>query len=136
MADDLINLVEFAQGLDDPVASAMIEQYAASSDVLQTLSFKNVSQGVNRFDRETAEPQVGFRALNSEPEISHGSEETFQDIVAPISGLIEFDRIKLKRYGERKRITYMKGQMKNGARVWTDTSSTVTTSPIRKNGTA
>lgn len=121
MADDLINLVEFAQGLDDAVASAMIEQFAVSSDVLQTISFKNVTQGVNRFDRETAEPQVGFRALNSEPEISHGSEETFQDIVAPISGLIEFDRIKLKRFGERKRVTYMKGQMKNGARVWTDT---------------
>lgn len=121
MADALINLVEFAKGLSDPTASAMIEQFASSSDVLQTIPFKTVSQGVNRFDRETAEPAVAFRALNSEPEISYGDEETFQDIVAPISGLIEFDRIKLKRYGERKRMTYMKGQMKNGARVWTDT---------------
>lgn len=121
MADALINLVEFAKGHEDPVASGMIEQFAVSSDVLQTISFKNVTQGVNRFDRETAEPAVNFRALNAEPEISYGDEETFQDICAPISGLIEFDRIKLKRYGERKRITYMKGQMKNGARTWTDT---------------
>lgn len=121
MADELINLVEFAQGLTDPTASGMIEQFAVSSDVLQAISFKSVTQGVHRFDRETAEPNVGFRGLNEEPEISYGDEETFQDIVAPISGLIEFDRIKLKRYGERKRITYMKGQMKNGARVWTDT---------------
>lgn len=121
MADALINLVEFAKGQTDLVASAMIEQFAASSDVLSTIPFKNVNQGVNRFDRETAEPNVAFRALNAEPEISYGDEETFQDIVAPISGLIEFDRIKLKRYGERKRMTYMKGQMKKGARVWTDT---------------
>ena len=121
MADELINLVEFAKGHDDPTASGMIEQFASSSDVLQTISFKNVSQGVNRFDRETSEPAVNFRGLNALPEISHGSEETFQDIVAPISGLIEFDRIKLKRYGERKRALYMMGQMKNGARVWTDT---------------
>jgi hypothetical protein len=121
MADDLINLVEFAKGLPDPTASGMIETFAASSDILAAMSFKAASQGVNRFDRETAEPNVAFRALNQEPEISYGDEETFQDICAPISGLIEFDRIKLKRYGQRKRITYMKGQMKNGARVWTDT---------------
>lgn len=119
MADSLINLVEFAKGLDDPTASAMIEQFAVSSDVLETIPFKNVNQGINRFDRETAEPAVAFRGLNEEPDISYGDEETFQDIVAPISGLIEFDRIKLKRYGERKRKTYMKGQMKKGARVWT-----------------
>lgn len=121
MADELINLVEFAKGLDDPIASGMIEQFASSSDVLMMCPFKTANQGLNRFDRETSEPTVAFRALNSEPEISHGSEESFQDACFPISGLIEFDRIKLKRYGERKRVTYMMGQMKKGARVWTDT---------------
>lgn len=121
MADALINLVQFAQGLPDPVPSAMIEQFAKSSDVLEAMPFKGVDQGVNRFDRETSEPNVAFRALNATPEISFGTEETFQDAVYPISGLIEFDRIKLKRYGERKRATYMMGQMKKGARVWTDT---------------
>jgi hypothetical protein len=121
MPDELINLVEFAKGLDDPVASAMIEQFAASSDVLETVPFKAAEKGLNVFDRETSEPAVGFRALNNEPDISHGSEEGFQDACYPISGLIEFDRIKLKRYGERKRAVYMMGQMKKGARVWTDT---------------
>ena len=99
MADALINLVEFAKGLHDPVASGMIEQFAVSSDVLQTMPFKGADQGLNRFDRETAEPDVAFRALNAEPEISYGDQEPFQDAVYPISGLIEFDRIKLKRYG-------------------------------------
>lgn len=121
MADELINLVEFAKGLPDPISSGMIEQFAASSDVLSTIPFKTANQGLNRFDRETSEPTVAFRALNAEPEISYGSEETFQDACYPISGLIEFDRIKLKRYGERKRMLYMTGQMKKGARVWTDT---------------
>ena len=121
MADALINLVQFAQGLPDPVPSAMIEQFAKSSDVLEAMPFKGVDQGVNRFDRETSEPNVAFRALNATPEISFGTEETYQDAVYPISGLIEFDRIKLKRYGERKRATYMMGQMKKVARVWTDT---------------
>ncbi|MGB1214971.1 MAG: major capsid protein [Pikeienuella sp.] len=121
MADELINLVEFAKGHSDPVASGMIEQFAASSDVLAAMSFKPAAQGLNRFDRETSEPAVGFRAINSEPEISYGTEETFQDACFPISGLIEFDRIKLKRYGEAKRTTYMMGQMKKANRVWTDT---------------
>lgn len=121
MADELINLVEFAKGLSDPMSSGMIEQFAASSDVLSTIPFKNASQGLNRFDRETSEPNVAFRAINAEPEISHGTEEAFQDACYPISGLIEFDRIKLQRYGDRKRMLYMKGQMKKGSRVWTDT---------------
>jgi len=121
MADEFINLVEFAKGLDDPVASAMIEQFARESDVLQTISFKAADKGLNVFDRETSEPNVGFRALNSEPDISHASQEEFQDACYPISGLIEFDRIKLKRYGEAKKALYMLGQMKKGSRVWTDT---------------
>ncbi|MGC0225151.1 major capsid protein [Pseudooceanicola nitratireducens] len=121
MADELINLIEFAQGLTDPVSSGMIEQFAREADVLSVMGFKSVTQGVNRFDRETAIPSVGFRAINSEPEISYGDEETFQDACYPISGLIEFDRIKLKRYGERKRAVYMMGQMKAGSRTWTDT---------------
>lgn len=120
MADELINLVEFAKGLPDPVSSGMIEQFARSSDVLEVLPFKSITQGVSRFARETSEPAVALRGLNEEPEISHGSEEMFQDIVSPISGLIEFDRIKLKRFGESKRALYMMGQMKNAARLWTD----------------
>lgn len=121
MADELINLVEFAKGHPDPMTSGMVKQFAESSDVLQTIPFKAARQGLNVFDRETSEPTVAFRALNAEPEISHGSEERFQDACYPISGLLEFDRIKLKRYGESKRITYMMGQMSKGARVWTDT---------------
>ena len=122
MADENINLVEFAKGLDDPLASGMIEQFAAESDVLSRgITFKSADKGLNVFDRETSEPTVAFRALNAEPDISHGTEEQFQDSCYPISGLIEFDRIKLKRYGESKRMTYMRGQMKKGARVWTDT---------------
>ncbi len=121
MADELLNLVEFAKGHEDPVASAMIEQFARESDVLSTIVFKMAEKGLNVFDRETSEPTVGFRALNSEPETSHASQEEFQDACFPISGLIEFDRIKLKRYGESKRALYMLGQMKKGSRVWTDT---------------
>ncbi len=120
MADELINLVEFAKGHTDPVASAMIETFATSSDVLEVIPFKSAEKGLNVFDRETSLPVVDFRALNAEPEISHGSEEQFQDACYPISGLIEFDRIKLKRYGERKRARYMMGQMKAGGRLWTD----------------
>lgn len=121
MADELLNLVEFAKGHSDPLTSGMVEQFAASSDVLRACPFKQADQGLNRFDRETAEPAVAFRALNATPDISHGAEEAFQDSCYPISGLLEFDRIKLKRYGDRKRMTYLRGQMKKGSRVWTDT---------------
>lgn len=121
MADELINLVEYAKGHPDPVASALIELFAAESDVVQTMRFKTVRQGINVFDRETSIPAVAFRALNAESEISYGTQERLQDQCYPISGLIEFDRILRKRYGDGKRMANMKGQMKAGSRLWTDT---------------
>lgn len=122
MADELINLVEYAKGTasSDALASGMIETFATQSDILSTISFKGVTQGQNTFMRETSEPAVNFRGLNEEPEISYGTQERFQDVCAPISGLIEYDRIKKKRYGERQRIMDMKGQMKRASRTWTD----------------
>lgn len=121
MADQLINLVEFAKGHPDPLTSGMIELLPATSDVMDAISFKAARQGLNVFDREVSNPSVGFRAINEESEISYGEEERLQDICAPMSGLIEFDRIKLKRYGEQKRMLFMKGQMKSAARLWTET---------------
>ena len=121
MADTLINLVEFAKGMNNLVASGMIEQFARESDVLQTIGFKQAPQGINRYERQTSEPAVNFRLLNAEPEISHGSSETLQDACYPISGLIEFDRIKLQRYGAGKKTMDMLGQMSNAARLWTTT---------------
>lgn len=121
MADELINLVEYAKGLDDPLASALIEQFAMESDVLQTISFKSAPQGRNPFSRETELPSMAFRGLNEDPEISHGEIEELQDQCYPISGLLELDRVKRIRYGERRLNQDMKGQMKRGAAIWTST---------------
>lgn len=120
MADELILLPEYVKGLTDPLQAGMIKTLPETSDLLARLPFKGVTQGVNRFFRETSNPAVALRGLNEEPEISHGTEEGFQDIVAPISGLLKHDRIALKRYGERKRAVYMHGQMKSAARLATD----------------
>ncbi len=121
MADDLLNLVEYAKGHADPFTSALVEQFAMESDVLQRIDFKTAPQGRNPFSREVALPNMAFRGINQEPDISHGMEEEFQDQCYPIAGLLEFDRVKLNRYGERKRNTYLKMQMKKGAQIWIDT---------------
>ena len=121
MADDLLNLVEYAKGHDDPFTSALIEQFAMSSDVLQALPFKIAPQGRNPYSREVSLPNMAFRGINQEPDISHGQEEEGQDNCYPIAGLLEFDRVKLNRYGSAKRNTYLKMQMKRGAQIWVDT---------------
>lgn len=119
--DQLITLPEYAKGLTDPLARGMIQQFSESSDVLTVLPFKGVQQGRNVFNRNTALPAMQFRGLNQEPEISHGESEEFQDHCAPISGLLEVDRLKKKRYGERQMVMDMQGQMIRAAELWTQT---------------
>lgn len=121
MADELLTLPEYAKGLEDPLSRGMIQQFAETSDILSILPFKNVQQGRNVFDRNTALPAMQFRGLNEEPDISHGESEEFQDHCAPISGLLEVDRLKKKRYGERKMVQDMKGQMIKASEIWTQT---------------
>jgi len=121
MPDALITLPEYAKTLENPMARGMVQQFSETSDLLSVLPFKTVQQGRNVFNRNTANAAMGFRALNQEPEISHGEEEEFQDVCAPISGLLEVDRLKKKRYGERRMALDMKGQMISASELWTQT---------------
>lgn len=121
MADDLITLPEYAKGLSDPLSRGMIQQFSETSDIMTVLPFKSVQQGRNVFDRSSALPAMQFRGLNQEPEISHGESEELQDHCAPISGLLEVDRLKKKRYGERKMVQDMQGQMIKASELWTQT---------------
>ncbi len=121
MADVYIELVEYARGLQDAIPSLLIEQFATESDVLQTIGFKIAKQGRNPFAREVELAGLAFRGINEDPEISHGQREEFQDMCYPISGLLEIDRVITNRYGEARQIQEMRGQMKRGAAIWTDT---------------
>lgn len=121
MADDLIHLVEYAKGLDDPTASALIEQFGGRSDVIMDMPFKIAGAGKNVYARETAEPNLAFRAINADPEISHGESEELQDQCYPISGLLEVDRALVRRHGMRKQNMNKLQQMNKGAAIWTDT---------------
>lgn len=121
MADELMTLPEYVKTLEDPLARGMIQQFSETSDILQRIPFKAVQQGRNVFNRNTALPAMNFRGLNEEPDISHGEEQEFQDVCAPLSGLLEVDRLKKKRYGERKMVQDMQGQMIRSAELWTQT---------------
>lgn len=121
MADVFIDLVEYARGLQDAIPSLLIEQFATESDVLRTIGFKTAKQGRNPFAREVELAGLAFRGINEDPEISHGQREEFQDMCYPISGLLELDRVITNRYGAARQIQEMRGQMKRGAAIWTDT---------------
>lgn len=121
MADELLTLPEYVKTLDDPLTRGMVQQFSETSDILTVMPFKAAPQGRNVFDRSTALPSMGFRGLNEEPEISHGEVEEVQDVCAPISGLLEVDRLKKKRYGERKMVIDMQGQMIRSSELWTQT---------------
>ena len=121
MADELLTLPEYAKGISDPLSRGMIQQFSETSDIITALPFKAVQQGRNVFERNTALPSMAFRGLNEEPEISHGEGQEVQDHCAPISGLLEVDRLKKKRYGERRMVLDMQGQMIRASELWTQT---------------
>lgn len=121
MVDEVLTLPEYVKTVSDPLAKGLIQQFSETSDILSTIPFKGVQQGRNVFDRTTANAGMAFRGLNEEPEISHGELEEFQDHCAPLSGLLEVDRLKKKRYGERKMVIDMQGQMITSSELWTQT---------------
>lgn len=121
MADETLTMPEYGKGVEDLMTRASVQVFSETSDVMQVIAFKNVMQGRNVFDRNTALAGMKFRGLNENPEISHGETEEFQDHCAPLSGLLEVDRMKKKRYGEKKMIQDMKGQMIRASELWTQT---------------
>jgi hypothetical protein len=121
MADDLITLPEYAKSQQDPVVRGMVETFARQTDFMEVMPFKSAAQGKYAYDREAALPGIAFRAINEEPEVSHGVINELVEQCYPMSGLLQYDRIKMKRYGEGRRARELEMQMKAASAEWANT---------------
>lgn len=121
MADDIITLPEYAKTRTEPVERGMIETFARETDFMAVMPFKTATQGKYAYDREAALPGIKFRAINEEPEVTHGVINELVENCYPMSGLLQYDRIKLRRYGEARRARESEMQMKAASAEWANT---------------
>ena len=67
-----VTLPEYAKGLVDLKAQAVVEQFAMASDILGAIPFKTAPGGAYRYLQEEDMGNIAFRALNEVTTESHG----------------------------------------------------------------
>jgi hypothetical protein len=95
-----LTLVEAAKLSRDPIASAVIEQFARESDILRVLPFQNISGGSLAYNREGALASAAFRGVNEAYTASKGSLDPRVDRLAIAGGDLDVDRFIVQTQGE------------------------------------
>lgn len=98
-----MTLVEAAKSADNPMASAIIEQYARSSTVLLALPFMEVGGNAWSYNREETLPGVGFRGVNEAYTEDVGVLNPITETLAIVGGDLDVDMFILKTQGEDQR---------------------------------
>lgn len=115
-------LIEYAKGVQDDKARAVIELFPESVDFLGVIPFETAPGGAYRYEQEGALPSnMAFRAINEAPTASHGLLNDYVESTFPIAGNIDVDRALIRRYGMDRRTREERMSIKKKAQVWADT---------------
>lgn len=115
-------LIEYAKGVEDPKARAVIELFPEAVDFMGAIPFMSAQGGVYRYQEEAALPDnMGFRAINETPDEGHGLLNDRVEMTFPIAGNIDVDRALLRRHGTERRAMEERMAIKKKAKVWADT---------------
>ncbi len=101
--------------------SSIIEQYARSSDILQTLPFETISGNALRYNREDVLPGIGFRGVNEAYTESTGILNPLTEPLAIAGGDLDVDQFILTTMGEDQRAVQEMLKAKSLALAWTKT---------------
>lgn len=117
-----MTLVEYAKGLEKTsIERALIETFAAQSDILQVMPFSGFSGGAYEGYRESDTGTAQFRAINEGATESRGKITPFQETSFPIDTVLKVDKAILRRHGMERRAREEALQMKRQATLFTDT---------------
>ncbi len=98
-------LVEYAKTTQNPMASAVVEEFAKSSVVLELLPFKEIIGSAYSYNREDRLPGIGFRGLNEAYDESTGVVNPMTEHMKIMGGDADTDKALLKwekNFGERR----------------------------------
>lgn len=114
-----LTLVEAVKQSDNPVQSAIIEMYAANSDILQYLPFETISGNALRYNREDTLPGVGFRGVNESYTESTGVLNPMTEPLVIAGGDLDVDTFILSTMGMNQRSVQENMKVKALALAWT-----------------
>jgi hypothetical protein len=117
MAMTLLEASKLNKG--DVVRSAVIEMFAASSDILGVLPFMDIPGGSYHYNQEGSLPGVAFRGVNEAYAESVGIINPQVEVLRIGGGDLDVDKALLKMHGEGVRSTHEAMKIKAMALYWT-----------------
>jgi hypothetical protein len=118
MALTLVEISKAKLAAGDYLASAVIEVYAASSDILRVLPFKDIPGGAFAYNMEEALPGIGFRGVNEGYTESTGVINPVIESLAIAGGDCDVDNFIIKTRGADSRGTQEAMKVKALAHRW------------------
>ncbi|MAH50281.1 hypothetical protein CMI37_30955 [Candidatus Pacearchaeota archaeon] len=98
-------LIEYAKTTQDPIQSAVVEEFAKSSVVLEMLPFKEIVGGSYTYNKEERLPGIAFRGINESYSESTGLVNPQTEALKIMGGDADTDKALLKRekdFGARR----------------------------------
>jgi hypothetical protein len=106
-------------GAGEVMRNAVIEEYAASSDILRELPFENIAGGAYKYNREDTLPAVGFRGVNEAYAEGTGVINPQVETLTIAGGDLDVDQFILDTNGAQVRSTHEMMKVKALALRWT-----------------
>jgi len=119
MALTLVEAAKIYKG--DPIRSAIIEQFARSSEVLRTIPIETIQGTAMRYNREESLPGIGFRGVNEAFTEGTGIINPMTEPLVIAGGDLDVDRFIVQRMGEGTRTTHEMMKVKALSLNWTKT---------------
>lgn len=120
----MMTLVEYAKGQEPGPVRAMVEQFAASSDIFEALPFEGLSPGSASYDglREASLPSgLAFRGINEASSSGTGKLAPFSEKSYILDHDIDIDRAIVDRHGPERMAQHVQMGVKAAGKLWTDT---------------
>ena len=107
----MLTLLEQSKYLQNPLQKGVIQVYVRSTPVLEKLPFVQVNGNAYQYNVEDALPNVGFRAVNTPYEESHGTIQRKTEAIKIFGGTTKIDKFLVASQGNINDIRSIQTEM-------------------------
>lgn len=114
-----LTLLEAAKLAPTVQEQTIIEEYAATSDILRVIPWENINGNAKSYNREDTLPGIGFRGVNEEYERSVGVINPQTEALKIAGGDLDVDRFLVDTQGSQVRSIHEMMKLKALSLAWT-----------------